>query len=418
MADYPRLKGALETEVVIVGAGITGALICEELLAHGHRVVLVEGREIAWGSTSASTALLQYEIDTTLTELTELYGQERALLAYRACVEAVRSVGRLAKSVRNVDYAPAKSLYYASRQSDVDDLEQEYEARRKEGFAVELLGQDVLETSYGLNAPRGILSAVAGRVDPYRMTSRLLARQARRGAKIFDQTEIEDIQPSEGEVIVRATSGASVTARHVVIAAGYASQKWVSADIAKNRSSYTFITDPLESELLGMLRETLVWETARPYMYLRTTGDGRLLVGGCDDAVDIPFKRDASVQTKVKHLCEKLREAFPRLVVQPTFAWGGTFAETEDGLPYFGSHPDLGPRVHFAMGYGGNGITYSAIGAKILRAAIEGTTHELTELFGFDRARLRVDSRSTSFLSNKLRAAIPDFIRLALPLGH
>ena len=70
----------------------------------------------------------------------------------------------------------------------------------------------------------------------------------------------------------------------------------------------------------------------------------------------------------------------------PAFAWGGTFAETADGLPWFGPHPQHGPRVLFAMAYGGNGITYSMLGAGLLRATVERRAHPLQALFGFGRA--------------------------------
>ena len=61
--------------MLVVGGGITGALIADELSAHGHEVAVIEQRDIGWGSTAASTALLQYEIDTHLLELAERYGR-------------------------------------------------------------------------------------------------------------------------------------------------------------------------------------------------------------------------------------------------------------------------------------------------------------------------------------------------------
>ena len=69
------------------------------------------------------------------------------------------------------------------------------------------------------------------------------------------------------------------------------------------------------------------------------------------------------------------------------FAWAGTFAETDDGLPFFGPHDAHGPRVHFAMAYGGNGITYSLIGAELLRDSLLGKTHPCAKLFSFDRLK-------------------------------
>src|SRR5690606_34572249 len=109
------------------------------------------------------------------------------------------------------------------------------------------------------------------------------------------------------------------------------------------------------------------WETAHPYLYLRSTADNRLLVGGEDDALDVPARRDARVDAKARTLAGKVGRLFPHLRLTPTFAWAGTCAETRDGLPFFGPHRQWGPRVHFAMAYGGNGITYSMIGAGIVR---------------------------------------------------
>jgi glycine/D-amino acid oxidase-like deaminating enzyme len=110
-----------------------------------------------------------------------------------------------------------------------------------------------------------------------------------------------------------------------------------------------------------------------------------VIVGGLDDSIDIAIKRDASVQGKTRSLTERMRTLLPRLSLRPAFAWAGTFAETEDGLPFFGPHPQHGPRVHFAMAYGGNGITYSMIGAEILLASMQGKVHPCADLFSFRR---------------------------------
>lgn len=99
----------------------------------------------------------------------------------------------------------------------------------------------------------------------------------------------------------------------------------------------------------------------------------------------MPAKRDRRVDKKAAILAAKVQKMFPQLPVQPSFSWAGTFAETEDGLPFFGPHRQYGPRVQFAMAYGGNGITYSMIGAGLIRARIEARKHPLLELFSFAR---------------------------------
>ena len=102
MSPFPRLERDLRCDVAIVGGGITGALIAQELATHGHDVALVEQRDIGWGSTAASTALLQYEIDTHMVDLAKDYGERDAALAYRACAAAIPLVQALAREVRDV----------------------------------------------------------------------------------------------------------------------------------------------------------------------------------------------------------------------------------------------------------------------------------------------------------------------------
>ncbi len=230
-----------------------------------------------------------------------------------------------------------------------------------------------------------LLTRQAARVDPYCLTYGLLKRVRRRGGHVHDRTVLHTLKPGAQGVTAMTEAGATVRARHVVLAMGYASQRWLEQRVARNRSSYAFITDPIDAGALGRLRNTMVWESARPYLYLRTTGDRRLLVGGLDDAIDIPARRDRRVQHKADKLMDQLLHWFPRLDPVPAFSWAGTFAETADGLPFFGPHDQWGARVHFAMAYGGNGITYSMIGAQLLRARIERRRHPLEGLFGFGR---------------------------------
>lgn len=387
MYAFAPLTGDVRCDVAVVGGGISGALIANELAAHGFDVVVIEQRDIAWGSSAASTALLQYEIDTPMTELRERYGEDDAALAYLACAKAIDMLAELAADVRDVDFGSAQSLYYASSRRHVAGMRDELALRRKHGLEVEWLAAPALEVEFGVRAPGAILSRQAARVDPYRMASRLLKRLRRRGAHVFDRTRIEHIRATSRSVTLRTTNGPSIRADHAILAGGYENQSWLEQPVARNRSSYAFITDPLDGATLGRMADTLAWESARPYLYLRSTGDGRLLVGGEDDAIDIPFRRDARVERKARRLRRKVARAVPRLQVEPAFAWAGTFAETDDGLPFFGPHPQHGPRLHFAMAYGGNGITYSMLGAGLLRALIERRKHPLKKLFSFDRLR-------------------------------
>lgn len=382
---FPQLTQDCQSDVAVIGGGITGALIADELSRYGHHVVVLEQRDVGWGSSAASTGLLQYEIDTHLIDLAKRYGEDNAVLAYRACAEAIGELESLAAGLGEVDFERQKSLYYASNEEDVTSLKEELALRQKHGFEADWLEREAILAEYGFSAPGAILTQLAAVVDPYRMAYQLFAKVVERGGDVYDRTQMQTMTPDEQGVTLTLTNGVILRCQHVVMAAGYESQGWLPEPVASNRSSYAFITDPLPAEMLGNLCHTMVWESARPYLYLRTTRDSRLIVGGDDDNEDLPKRRDARVEEKAKGLTRKIEKLWPSLGINPTFSWGGTFAETDDGLPFFGPHDAFGPRVHFAMAYGGNGISYSMIGAKLLRALIEGKAHPLAELFSFRR---------------------------------
>lgn len=386
MHAFPALEADVRCDVAVLGGGITGALVADEFARHGHDVVVVEQRDVGWGSTAASTALLQYEIDTHLVDLSKRFGEDAGVAAYRACADAIPLLETIARRVGGTGFSRSDSLYYASRRRHVSSLQDECALRARHGFDVTWLESADIAARFGFDAPGAILTTPAARVDPYRFAYRLLMALERDGTPVFDRTHVATIEAAPRGVELRTAHGHAIRAKHVVLAAGYASQQWLRDRVARNRSSYAFVTDPIDVDVLGPLAKTVLWESARPYLYVRTTDDHRLLVGGEDDKVDVPAKRDASVDRKADKLAKQFRALFPDLPITPAFAWAGTFAETKDGLPFFGPHAQHGPRVHFAMAYGGNGITYSAIGAGLLRAGIERRRHPLRDLFGFDRA--------------------------------
>lgn len=386
LGTYPVLREDVACDVLVMGAGITGALIADELARAGLDVRVVDRREAGWGSTAASTALLQYEIDVELQDLARRFGLADALLAYRSCAEAIPKLLRLARAFGQVGARPMRSLYYASHWYHQRRLRREAALRKAHGFRLEVLEPANLRERFGFDAPVGLLSHVAAVADPYRLAHRLLARVQRRGGQVHDRTAVVEFAARRGGVVASLGNGATVRCRYLVIASGYEGQAHIDQRVARNRSSYAFITDPVP-EGLGPLRDCVLWESARPYLYARSTPDGRLLVGGEDDRIDIPARRDAMVMRKADRLCAKAGALFPRLTLEPAFAWAGTFAETADGLPFFGAHAQHGPRVLFAMAYGGNGITYSQIGTELLRETILGRRHPCARLFSFDRLR-------------------------------
>jgi glycine/D-amino acid oxidase-like deaminating enzyme len=380
----PPLSRDRRCDVAVIGAGLTGALLCDALTAEGLSVIAVDRRHPAHGSTSASTALLQYELDTPLTELTDKLGSKRAIDAYRACFNGVRTIGRLAQELKeDVGFRQRPSLYYASRSRDVEGLRKEHAARRQAKLPSELLEEKELRKLVDFEAPLALWSSTGGEVDPWRLTRALLERCAIRDFAVYGRTEVKRIAPAKNNVELHTDRG-RISARHVVIAAGYEADPFLPKPVAKLHSTFAMVTEPVKA-FDGWPRHCLLWESARPYLYARTTSDDRIMVGGEDESFRNPKQRDALVPAKCAKLLEKARRLFPQIEMEPAYGWAGTFGESKDSLPYIGPHPAGDSRVHYALGYGANGIPISAIAAEIVAAAVLGREHRYSDTFAFDR---------------------------------
>ena len=370
--------------MIILGGGITGAFMAHTLTQEGLRVVLLDKRDVAMGSTSASTALLQYEIDVPLCELIEKTSRADAERAYWVCHE---SIDKLEAMLPMLDgecgFQRKKSVYLASVEDDVPDLEKEFGARKRAGFKVDLLTATDIRSRFSFARPGAILSQQAAEVDSYRLAHLLLARAEKNGAKIFDRSSMTRFDTSAGEVTVETEAGWKVRGKHLVFATGYESVEHLPKKIVTLKSSFALVSEPLE-HFDGWWERSLLWETARPYFYMRTTSDGRALIGGVDDPFRNPVRRDALIPKKVKLLVDKFAELFPNIPLEVAYNWAGTFGETKDGLAYIGGIPQR-PLCYFALGFGGNGITYSVVAAEMIRDAILGRENTDTRLFRFDR---------------------------------
>src|SRR4030095_7889812 len=160
---YFPLDQDVDCEVAIIGAGITGALVAYYLTKEGIPTVVIDRREVGTGSTSATTGLLQYEVDTPLFELIGMVGEKKAVRSYHLCVEAIYGIERLVHELgEGCDFERKQSLYLASRSGDVEILQKEYGVRTRNGTRLELLGREAIRESFQLDYPAALLSFDAG----------------------------------------------------------------------------------------------------------------------------------------------------------------------------------------------------------------------------------------------------------------
>ncbi|HYV34332.1 MAG TPA: FAD-dependent oxidoreductase, partial [Gemmataceae bacterium] len=346
--------------------------------------VVLDKRDVATGSTAASTSLLQHAADTDLVDLLEKVGEAAAVRSYKIGLESVAKLERLVGELGNAcGFERKRSLYLASAKSHVAKLRQEYELRRRHGFEVEFLEQAELKATFSFTVPAAILANGDAQIDAFRFSHRLLEHAAKRGLRVFDRTDVKEVTPRRNGMALTTDQGNTVSARRVVFATGYESQRYLKQKIGDLHSTFALITEPLEEFPLWPDR-CLIWETARPYCYLRATDDDRILIGGKDTPFATAHRQDGLVKKKTSQLLRRLQRMFPKTAFEIAYSWAGTFGTTPDGLAYIGVSSEW-PNAYFALGYGGNGITMSVTAAELIVDHYLGRDNPDAKIFSFDR---------------------------------
>lgn len=382
---YPTLQKNISCEVLIIGGGITGALMAYQLSQEGYRTVLIDKRDIAMGSTGATTAMLQYEIDEPLYSLIEKVGQNAAVDAYQEGVLAITKLKKIVKAVQaTCGFKRKDSLYVAHSTDDTEWLRKEFESRKKFLIDVTWLTSSQLKRQYGIVGAAAIASTAAASMDAYKLTHHLLSYSVvHHGLNVYDHTRAEKVSYHAHHTCVMTDDQYVITCQKIVYASGYETQQMLKKKIVSLNSTYAFVSEPL-SRMPQPLQNTLIWNTQDPYLYIRSTADHRILVGGGDESFKNAAKRDRLIEKKEAFLLESVHKLLPGLTLIPDFAWAGTFGVTKDALPYIGSHPDY-PNSYFVLGFGGNGITFSVMGMGIISDALAGRANKFLEHFRFTR---------------------------------
>jgi glycine/D-amino acid oxidase-like deaminating enzyme len=374
-----------KADIVIVGAGISGAMLAYRLRRHGANVLVLDRREPLHGSTAASTALVPFEIDTPLVALRRMIGKKKAERAWLRSVAAVGALSRIVKKEGiRCGWRDSDSLYLAGDAYGSRALRSEMEARSAAGIAGAYLNAAELRRRFGIERTAAILSPGAAQANPVQLAAGLFRRAIRAGVRICSPIAVMAIAADSSGVILTTTDDAEINARHVVFCTGYEVLKPIPGSGHSIRSTWAFASAP-GARTPGWLRQHIVWEASDPYLYLRRTRDGRIVAGGEDEPWSEAHADRRLLVEKTDAIAEKLRGLMPDLKLRIAYRWAGAFGTTGTGLPFIDAVPGH-PNCYAIMGFGGNGITYAMIAAEIVSALIAGKADPDADLYPFPSA--------------------------------
>ncbi|WP_433958228.1 NAD(P)/FAD-dependent oxidoreductase [Cytobacillus horneckiae] len=383
IADFPQLDENMECDVCIIGSGSTGAFLAYHFAQHDLKTVLVERSNIGYGSSIASTGLLQYSNDKLFTSYIHSFGEEVAYNHLKNCYHAIAHYKYeiLPKLDENPDFIERKSFYYASKQEDERVLEEEFKNLSSFKFPVHYWRAAKIKQHFPFQKNAALITEGDAEINPYKNIHLLYDYAVKHGVKIFQNTEIVGNRFDHKEATLYTKDKHFIRTKYVIYATGYEAQQAVVDSNARIVSSYAIATNSIEY-FNGWSDNMLIWETARPYIYARTSIDQRIIIGGLDEGTIDRNKRESMLFHKRDLLLKILVDLFPELSgkIQAEYYWTGFLGETHNGLPMIKQHPNY-ENGYYLLPYGGNGTVYSMILSKILKDFILHGHHDDFSLY-------------------------------------
>ncbi len=384
---FPRQRGALKTDVAIVGGGLTGCATAYAFAAAGVKVVLIEAEQLGRGSSGSAAGWMAEDPGIGFADLEKAIGLRGARRAWQAWRRAALDFAALLRRLDvKCQLEPRASIDVAVTPEQAIRFKREHKARRAAGLDAPLLNARAIRGEVALDGSAG-LRGNGSTIDPYRACLGLAAAAAARGAVLFERSPARKITFTRKTVEV-FTAGGSIRADRLVIATAMPTPLFKS--LARHfwfRSTYLVLTEPVPAKIRQHLgrRATVVRDSAAPRHLVRWVGDDRLLVSGADRETPPPRLRDKVIVQRTGQLMYELSTLYPDISgLQPAYGWTGDYTRAEHGLPCIGPHRNY-PHHLFVFGDASHSVTGSYLASRILLRQHFDEMDPADDVFGFHR---------------------------------
>jgi len=386
MPRFPSVRGDLQADVCIVGAGISGLTTALLVARDGRSVIVVDDGLIGGGETARTTAHLASVLDDRFGEIERLHGKRGLELAYRSQAAAIDTIERIVAE-ESIDCAfervPGYLFLGAGHSESL--LEEEHDAARRAGCGdVERLRRLVVD---GRDLGPCLRFPRQGQFHPLRYCAALARAASRDGARIFEGAHAEAIEAKDGASLVRLRGGHAIACAHVVVATNTP----FNDRVVMHTKQAAYRTYAIAIELRGTaFPKALYWDTEDPYHYVRVheeSGERFLIVGGEDHKTGQAEGPDDG-DVRLALLESWARERFPSAGFV-AHRWSGQVMEPIDGVAFIGRNPLDAASVYIATGDSGMGMTHGTIAGMLISDLIAGRENEWATLYDPSRKTLR-----------------------------
>lgn len=378
--QYPWLASDESCEILVLGGGMTGALLGYRFAEDGNDVCLITKMPVGYGTTAFNSGIMEYDNNLSLVQLGKSIGREQAVDCLERYRDALDSVETLCSGLEpETGFRRSDVLSYTSDGNHGDFFHTEYLVRRHNGFEVEYLDRAATRDNYSFPVEDGILSSGMGaEIDPYRFSQALLNTASKEyGLRCYENTEAVSIDLQNGHIVVKTGTGRMIHAKRLVMANGLEQNEYLHL-LSGRRAVFTVVTEPVDS-FAGYDSRVLLRNDEGSGFHVRTTPDNRLLITGSDSlfsGVDRRFSKLAAIEKfaglRYERLTKTLQEMFCGIGrIVPAYCYAGTYGVTADLLPVIGETGDY-PGVYFCMESGPENVLTAEIASDLLMRHYHG----------------------------------------------
>ena len=384
--SYPKYRGRIDRDVVVIGGGLTGCLTAYALTVAGAKVVLVEAGQIGRGSTGSSVGWIGADPGIGFADLEKAFGLRPAKRAWQAWHRAGLDFAALLRRLNiKCGLESGGSLTVALTAEQANRLRSEQKMRLQADLEAPLLNARTIAGEVALPALAGLRTREGATFDPYRAAIGLAAAAVQRGARVFERSPVTKIKFTRRTVDVYPAVGA-IHATRVIVATGFPTMLFKA--LRRHfwfRHRYFALTAPIPVKTRQALgeRQAVVRDLADPPHVVRWLDDERLLVGGADEESPPERESDKVIVQRTGQLMYELSTLYPDISgIAPQYGWGAAYARTADGLPYLGPHRNY-PHHLFAFGDSSHGVAGAYLASRVLLRHHLGEVEPSDEVFGF-----------------------------------
>lgn len=367
--SFLNLNKNLETDICIIGTGITGIATAYMLLESGLKICMIDKGEICSGVTEFTTAKITSQHGLIYKYLEDTFGIEFAKKYLNSNEEAIDTIEEIVEKEKiDCDFMRTDNYIYTCKDEYITRIKDEAETLKKIGMEAEL----VEEVDLPFKIKLGIKVKNQAKFHPLKYLYRIVEILKKNNVEIYTNSIVKKVE-KQGEKYIIKTEEHAIEAKYVVMATHYPIKNFPGLHFLKmyQDRSYEIAIEPRSKITQGMYISA---ET--PIASFRPIDEEIMIIGGQEHKAG---ENSKDLDVCYKSLETYAKEIYPAMKVK--YRWSTQDCISLDKVPYIGDFSNLMPNLYIATGYKKWGMTTSHVAAAIIRDKILNKENKYEEIY-------------------------------------